>query len=88
MADFPTDSLASVGVCLLEWGRFWWLRDSVDTDGYNWKGPGRCPGSFSSLIANRRQPAKSREGKRLAQSPTADWLKTQGWHFRPFGSIQ
>lgn len=34
MVDFPTDSLASVGVCLLEWGRFWWLRDFVDTDGY------------------------------------------------------
>lgn len=37
MVDFSTDCLASVGVCVLEWGGSQWLRTSVDTDRHNWK---------------------------------------------------
>ena len=48
MADFSTACLASVGVCLLEWGGSQWLRTSVDTDRDNWKGSGRPPCSFNS----------------------------------------
>lgn len=63
MVDFSTNCLASVGVCLLEWGGSQWLRTSVDTNHDNWKGLGRSPCSFSSLIADRRKPVKPREGK-------------------------
>lgn len=73
MVDFSTTAcLASVGVCLLEWGGSQWLRTSVDTDHDNWKGSGRPPYSFNSLIADGRKPFKPREGKGLARSHTVE----------------
>lgn len=53
-------------------GWFSVLRTSVDTNHDNWKGLGRSPCSFSSLIADRRKPVKPREGKWLAWSHTVE----------------